>query len=98
MDLPIEIITLDSLMKRWTMSFNDIFLIVLNQDLTPVYCEYPDEEWKKYGSDPEHDLLDVFLQNDKDPSRIVFLRSDVKRLEETCGGQISKSTDVLIKN
>jgi hypothetical protein len=74
MDLPIEIITMDSLMKRWNMSFNDIFLIVLNQDLTPVYCEYPDEEWKKFGDDPEHDILDVFLQKDRDPSGIVFLR------------------------
>jgi hypothetical protein len=95
MDLPIEIITLDSLMKRWTMSFNDIFLIVLNQDLTPVYSTYPDADWKKYGGDPEHDIIDVFLQNDKDPSRIVFLRSDVRQLEENCGGQVSKSKAVL---
>jgi hypothetical protein len=33
MDLPIEIITMDSLMKRWNMSFNDMVLIVLNLSL-----------------------------------------------------------------
>jgi hypothetical protein len=86
---------MDSLMKRWNMSFSDIVLIVLNQDLTPAYSKYPDGAWKKYGEDPEHDILEVFLQRDVDPSRIVFLRSDIMRLEEKYGGQVSKSPDVL---
>jgi hypothetical protein len=95
MDLPIEIVTMDSLMKRWNMSFNDIFLVVLNQDLTPVYNQFPEPGWKKFGDDQEHDILDVFLQKDRDPSGIVFLRSDVRQLENKFGGKVSKPVDVL---
>lgn len=94
-DLPIEIITMDSLMKRWNMSFSDIFLIVLNQDLAPVYNQFPEPGWKKFGDDPEHDILDVFLQKDGDPSGIAFLRSDVRRLENKFKGKVSKPVDVL---
>jgi hypothetical protein len=94
-DLPIEIITMDSLMKRWNMSFSDIFLIVLNQDLAPVYNQFPEPGWKK-NDDPDHDVLEVFLKDDVKPNRIVFLKSDVMRLEEKFGGQVSKSIDILI--
>jgi len=95
MDLPIEIITMDSLMKRWNMSFMDIFLVVLNQDLSPVYRENPEQKWKQFGSDPDHDILTLFTVPNSDPSRIIFLRSDVQKIEERFGGQISKSPAVI---
>jgi hypothetical protein len=95
MGLPIEIITMDSLMQRWSMSFSDTFFLALNHELTPVYREHHDPKWQKCGNDPEHDILDVFLQDNEDPASIIFLRSDVRELEQNAGGKISKSTDVI---
>jgi hypothetical protein len=95
MELPIEIITMDSLMKRWNMSFMDILLVVVNQDLTPVYREDPSSGWNKYGGDPDHDILALFYDPKADASRIIFLRSDVQKIEEVFGGQLSKSPDVI---
>jgi hypothetical protein len=95
MALPIKIVTMDGLMKRWNMSFNDIFLIVLNHDLMPVYKKYPSPDWQKYGQDPDHNFFGVFIEEDADPSEIVFLRSDVEKLEQKFGGQIAKSAKVI---
>jgi hypothetical protein len=40
MGLPTKIIALDSLKKRWGMSFIDIFLMLLNhEELRPVHWE-----------------------------------------------------------
>jgi hypothetical protein len=95
MDLPIEIITMDSLMKRWGMSFMDIVLVVVNYSLKPVYREYSDLNWKKFGEDPFHDILDQFFDSNADARKIIFLRSDVQLIEDEFGGHVSKSTEII---
>jgi hypothetical protein len=95
MSLPTKIIALESLMKRWGMSFNDIFLIVLNHDLSPVYRENEQTKWNKFNEDEDHDAVDLFIGESKSVYPILFLRDDVTRLEQDLGGGITKSDDVI---
>jgi hypothetical protein len=94
MGLPTKIIALETLMKRWRMSLDDIFLIFLNQDLRPVYFE--DTSWKYFGEDGYHDPIELFI-GDRKGRPIIFLRSDVERLEQEQGGSVIVSPDVISK-
>ena len=73
MSLPTKIIALESLEKRWGMSFSDIFLQFLNHDeLRPVHGV--NDEWMYFGPDEEHDPVELLLSEGKD-KRIIFLQS-----------------------
>ena len=95
MSFPAKIIALESLMKRWGMSFNDIFLMVLNHDLTPVYRENEQTTWNKFNEDEDHDTVDLFIGESKNVWPTLFLREDIRRLEQDLGGKIVKSDDVI---
>ena len=96
MDLPIDIITMDSLMKRWSMSFMDIVLAVVNHDLTPVYKNYPNSDWEKIDDqDHDQDILGPFYDPKADPSKIAFFKSDVEKIEAKFDRHVSKSTDII---
>jgi hypothetical protein len=92
MGLPTKIIALETLMKKWRMSFHDIFLIFLNQDLRPVYGD--ETEWRYFGEDEDHDPIELFWRNHK-KHPILFLRSDVEKLERKQGGNVTVSPDVI---
>ena len=95
MNLPIDIISIETLMDKWGMSKMDIFQIVLNRHLLPAKLAHPHPEAELIEYD-FLDAVDLFTGEEEYGNRsIIFRVSDVKKLERKLGSKCSISDSII---
>ena len=93
MNLPLRIISVETLMGKRNMSEMDIFQIVLNHHLLPVNKCHPDEDWTEYSLEK---TIYLFTWKEEYGNRsIIFRVSDIQKLERKLGGNLSKSDSII---
>ena len=93
MNLPIEIISIETLKDKWDMSCMDVFQIVLNHNLIPVHKGHPESDWTEYDLETVIYLFTWTEEYGNQP--IIFKLSDIENLEQKSGGRLSKSSSLI---
>ena len=87
MNLPLKIISIETLMGKWGMSEMDIFQIVLNHHLLPVNKCHPDEDWTEYSLEK---TIYLFTWKEEYGNRsIIFRMYDIENLQRKLDSKLS---------
>lgn len=93
MNLPFNIISIETLMDKWNMSKMDVFQIVLNHNLIPVHKGHPESDWKEYDFQM---VIYLFTWPEKYGDRqIIFRVSDIENLERKLGSKLSIPDSII---